>query len=51
MGPLKDKEGRTVSSDLEMAELLNSFFVSVFTRDGRTPVTCQILDEKGPTTF
>ena len=33
VGPLKDQEGRTVSGSKEMAELLNSFFVSVFTRE------------------
>ena len=33
VGPLKDQEGRMVNGDKEMAELLNSFFVSVFTRE------------------
>jgi hypothetical protein len=33
VGPLKDKEGKTVTEDSEMAELLNGFFSSVFTRE------------------
>ena len=33
VGPLKDKEGKMISGDKEMAEMLNAFFVSVFTRE------------------
>jgi hypothetical protein len=33
IGPLKDKENRTITDDKEMAELLNKFFSSVFTRE------------------
>jgi hypothetical protein len=33
IGPLKDKESRTITDDKEMAELLNKFFSSVFTRE------------------
>ena len=32
IGPLKNENGRIVSKDLEMAELLNKYFTSVFTR-------------------
>jgi len=38
VGPLKNGEGRTVAEDSEMAEVLNEFFSSVFTREtGDTP--------------
>ena len=33
VGPLKDKEGKMISGDKEMTEMLNTFFVSVFTRE------------------
>ena len=33
VGPLKDEEGKMISGDKEMAEMLNEFFVSVFTRE------------------
>jgi hypothetical protein len=33
VGPLKDGQGKTVTDDGEMAELLNGFFSSVFTRE------------------
>jgi hypothetical protein len=33
IGPLKDSENKTVSEDRGMAELLNKFFSSVFTRE------------------
>ena len=33
IGPLKNKEGRIVGNDLEMAEMLNEYFVSVFTEE------------------
>ena len=40
VGPLKDENGRKVTSDTDMAAILNSFFCSVFTRDqgGAAPV-------------
>ena len=39
VGPLKDEAGSRVSGDREMADLLNKFFASVFTREdtGRIP--------------
>ena len=30
---LKDKDGHTVSTDIEKANLLNNFFTSVFTKE------------------
>jgi hypothetical protein len=38
IGPLKDSSGRMVQEDGEMAELLNHFFSSVFTREDVTNV-------------
>ena len=42
IGPLKDKDGNTVSGDKEMAGILNDFFSSVFTRENKE----QILEPK-----
>ena len=33
IGPLKDKEGNIISGDVEKAEMLNEYFVSVFTKE------------------
>jgi Reverse transcriptase (RNA-dependent DNA polymerase)/Endonuclease-reverse transcriptase len=38
VGPLKDKNGRVVSDNAEMAKILNGFFSSVFTEEGDGPV-------------
>jgi hypothetical protein len=38
IGPLKDNTGRVVQEDAEMANLLNKFFSSVFTREDTTTV-------------
>ena len=38
MGPLKNKDGNPVTEDGEMAELLNEFFSSVFTRESQRDV-------------
>ena len=37
MGPLKNENGETVAEDGEMAEVLNTFFSSVFTRENGEP--------------
>ncbi len=38
IGPLKDKNEKVVTEDQEMAEVLNEFFSSVFTRENTTNV-------------
>ena len=42
IGPLKNKDGNTVSGNKEMAGILNDFFSSVFTRENKE----QILEPK-----
>ena len=38
IGPLKDKDGNTVSGNKEMAGILNDFFSSVFTRENKEQI-------------
>ena len=38
LGPLKNKEGKVVSNDGEMAEMFNEYFVSVFTNENTSNI-------------
>ena len=50
VGPLKDSSGQLVTDDESMAEILNEFFCSVFTREDATdvPIAEQLYHEEEP---
>ena len=50
VGPLKDSSGQLVTDDESMAEILNEFFCSVFTREDTTdvPNAEQLYHEEEP---
>jgi len=48
VGPLKRGDGSTVTEDVEMAEVLNSFFSSVFTREDLTEIPVAAAGESTP---
>jgi hypothetical protein len=44
VGPLLDENGATVTEDAEIAEKLNDFFASIFTKEDRTNVPVKNLE-------
>ena len=47
IGPLKDKDGRIISSDLEMSNVLNDYFASVFTRENTLDIPEMVIRYEG----
>jgi len=48
VGPLRGGDGRTVTDDTEMAEVLNGFFSSVFTREDVTGIPAAAAGDSVP---